>query len=78
MQRSRRTFSKRVIIINGILAWITVFASIHYEVAEIGVTALGVLATIITAYMGVGHMDFRSMLNMVKGTDDSGSPSQSS
>lgn len=86
IQPKRRVFSKRLVIINGVLAWITVFAGIYFGTPEVAVSAIALITAISGTYMGIGYMDLRAMINAVRGnidygttytSNDNGSPSQS-
>jgi hypothetical protein len=72
MQKSKRTYSKRLVALNIALCWVVIFYAIYAGLADVAVAGLAIIATIIGAYVGVGHMDFRSVLNAMKGTVDYG------
>jgi len=59
---SKRTFSKRVVVVNNILAWAAVFFAIYMTQSEwVAVGAFGLLAAINTWYMEVGHKDLAKL-----------------
>jgi hypothetical protein len=85
--KSRRTFSKRLVALNVVLAWIAVFTSVYYGTSEVAVSALAMIAALGGTYMGVGYMDLKAIVGAIRGnpdygttytSNDSGSPSQSS
>lgn len=63
LTRSRRTFSKRMLVTNVALAWLLVFWAVFYLQAEHVVTpALALVGTLYAAYTGIGHLDLRSLI----------------
>jgi len=63
MIRSRRTFSKRMIVVNCFLAWGSIYFAIWQNQSEwIAVTGFGFLTTIISYYMHVGAKDLTTIL----------------
>lgn len=61
--KSKRTFSKRMVIVNSALAWAAVFLSIIYaQAAYVAATAMFLILALGGTYMGIGHMDLRHML----------------
>lgn len=58
-----RSFSKRILLLNVVLAWVAVFFAIPYEQAEFVVgAALTMIGAIYGAYTGIGHLDLRRMI----------------
>ncbi|NIH77440.1 fatty acid desaturase [Ochrobactrum sp. P20RRXII] len=63
--KSSRKFSKWLLVINVSLAWGAVYMSIFYSQAEaVTAAALGLIGLLYTGYVGVGHLDFRKVLEM--------------
>ena len=63
--RSRRRFSKTVLVVNVVLAWALVFFATFYLQAEHVVTpALALVGTLYAAYTGIGYLDFRSLTQL--------------
>lgn len=66
---SSRRFSKQMLVINGALAWVAVFLAILYGQAEaVAAAALGLIGVLYSAYVGIGHADFRKLLEMGRQT----------
>jgi hypothetical protein len=62
--KSNRTFSKRLVLINSVLAWAVMFYAIYGQQASaVTVSAFAFLATICGTYMGVGASDLKQMLS---------------
>lgn len=61
--KPNRTFSKRMLVINNVAAWVAIFLSIWLGqgVAGIVVPAMATfLFAAFGAYIGVGHLDLRA------------------
>lgn len=59
----KRTFSKRMVVINTALAWAAVFTSIVYaQAAAVAATAMFLVLAINGVYMGIGHADLKEFL----------------
>lgn len=66
MKKSSRTFSKRMVIVNCILAWAAIFLSIIYsQAAYVAVAGMTLIAALGGVYMGVGHKDLVTMLTAI-------------
>lgn len=62
-ETSKRTFSKRMVVINSALAWAAVFVSIVYmQAAYVAATAMFLILALGGTYMGIGHMDLKQIL----------------
>jgi hypothetical protein len=59
---SNRTFSKRLVFACVALAWGALFYSIHEGQSSVAIAGFSFIATLGGAYMGVGHLDLRSLL----------------
>lgn len=59
---SERTFSKRMVFFCIALAWIALFYSIYSGQGSVAIAGFSFIATLGGAYMGIGHMDLRSLL----------------
>lgn len=70
MKQTKRIYSKWLVALNIGLCWTVIFYAVYSAQADVAVAGLAIIATIIGAYVGVGHMDFRSVLNAMKGTTD--------
>lgn len=68
--KKNRSFSKRMVIANCAAAWIVIVLSIWLNVSE-AVTgpAFALIGAIVAGYMGVGHLDYRSVLQSEKDDD---------
>lgn len=58
-----RTFTKRLLVLNNVLAWAAVFLSVWLGegVATVAVPSMAMLlAALFSAYAGVGHLDLRA------------------
>jgi cytochrome c biogenesis protein CcdA len=63
MIKSKRTFSKRMVVVNCILAWAAIFLSIIYaQAAYVAVAGMTLIAALGGIYMGVGHQDLVKIL----------------
>ena len=65
---SKRTFSKRIVTINVALCWVLAFWAMYRAESDIAIASLAIIASVVGGYMGVGHMDFRRILDAMKGT----------
>lgn len=62
--KGERTFSKRMAVINCAAAWIVIGISVwRGGDSQIGVAAMSLIGFLVAGYMGVGHLDYRSVLN---------------
>lgn len=62
-RKSTRRFSKSMLVINGALAWVAVFFAIYMGQAEaVAAAGMGLIGVLYSAYVGVGHADFRKLL----------------
>lgn len=62
--KSSRTFSKRMVIVNCVLAWAAIFLSIFYaQAAYVAVAGMTLIAALGGVYMGVGNRDLAMMLS---------------
>ncbi len=68
--RPKRRFTKVVVTINIALTWAVIGYAIYAQQPTVAVSGLTIIATIIGAYVGIGHLDMRSMLNSMRGTFD--------
>ncbi len=61
--KSSRTFSKRMVIVNCMLAWAAIFLSIFYaQAAYVAVAGMTLIAALGGFYMNVGAKDLALML----------------
>lgn len=66
-KKSKRRFSKVLLVINVSLAWCAVFFAIAHGEADIVVKAgFGLIGVLYAAYTGVGHMDMRKALDTAR------------
>lgn len=66
MKKSSRTFSKRMVIVNCMLAWAAIFLSIVYaQAAYVAVAGMTLIAALGGFYMNVGHKDLVTMLTAI-------------
>jgi len=66
VKHTTRFFSKLLVGINITLCWLTVFFAVYYSQGEVAITALSIIAAVIGTYIGVGHMDYRAVLQSMK------------
>ncbi|GAA4525477.1 hypothetical protein GCM10023174_10130 [Chelativorans composti] len=76
-KKSSRRFSKWMLVINGALAWAAVFYAINRGQAEaVAASGLGLIGILYSAYVGIGHADFRKVLEasktILRGDDEAG------
>lgn len=63
--KSSRGFTKRILIINLVLVWATVFLSIPYQQVQYVVAeAFALIGVLFGIYTGIGHMDFRRVVQL--------------
>ena len=80
----KRTFSKYLVSLNVALCWVLAFWAMYRSESDVAIASLAIIATVVGAYMGVGHMDFRRILDAMKGTsgyygsDDTEPPAEGS
>lgn len=68
MKESKRTFTKRLILLNCMLAWAAIFVSMFLNQSQwIAVSAFGLIASICAYYMEIGHRDLAKILGNVAG-----------
>ena len=66
-----RTFSKRMVAANCISAWVIIaLAAWRGSGEELITPAFGLIGFICAGYMGVGHLDYRSVLGAGRGGRD--------
>jgi hypothetical protein len=62
--KSKRSFSKRLAVYNIVVAWVVICFSVwRGGDGQVGVAAISLIGFIVAGYMGVGHLDYRSVLN---------------
>ncbi len=66
MKHTTRFFSKLLVVINVALCWAAVFYSTLHQQGEVAITALSIIGAVIGTYIGVGHMDYRAVLQSMK------------
>lgn len=59
-----------MVAINIMLTWATIGYAIFSQQPTVAVSGLTIIASIIGAYVGIGHLDLRSMLNSMRGQVD--------
>lgn len=64
---TKRTFSKYMTFTTFVLGWLTVFTGIYLDADAVAISAITLIGAIAGVYMGVGHMDYRSILTALKG-----------
>ena len=76
LRNIKRTFSKRITFATFVLAWAFAFVALYFDADGPAITALTLVGTVVGTYMSVGHLDYRSILNALKGTpaNDSNGP----
>lgn len=73
IKNSRRAFSKWMVALNSILAWVTMIYSIYqHESAYVAAAGFAFIAGLGGYYMNVGHRDLKETLNAIS---SSGKPS---
>jgi len=60
-KRAKRRTSKLVLLVNTGAAWAVAGYATAQGQADIGVAALGLVAGLYGAYVGVGHLDLRAL-----------------
>lgn len=64
MNGSSRAFTKKVVVGNLIASWMLVFLSAWMDtLAMVLPQALAFIGVLISVYSGVGHLDFRKMMD---------------
>ncbi|MBA8881745.1 hypothetical protein [Phyllobacterium myrsinacearum] len=64
--KTSRTFTKRMLIANVILCWAEIFFGTYMGATEgVIVAAFGLIGICFSAYMGVGHFDFRRATDFI-------------
>lgn len=69
-EKSKRSFTKNFATINLVLAWATVFLGMFWVQTNVSVAALGFVTMIFGLYTGIGHLDYRKVLDTYKPKDD--------
>lgn len=60
LEKGKRTFTKRLVGINIVLAWTVLFFALYSGHLEAIIThVFGFITVLISIYTGVGHMDYR-------------------
>ncbi len=63
-EKSKRNFSKRLVIANCIGAWLVLGASVPYgETAALITHVFAFITTMTAIYTGIGHLDYRKFLD---------------
>lgn len=63
--KNTRTFSKRVLMINICLIWLTALLSVIYGQAEHVISeAFSLLGALFAIYTGIGHLDYRKAVEL--------------
>lgn len=70
IQPSERTFSKRLVFLCIALAWAALFYSIYNNQASVAIAGFSFIAALGGTYMGIGHMDLRSLLMSLRQNSD--------
>lgn len=66
-QQKHRTFSKRVVLGNIVACWLLLFWSAHSGILGQTLTPVfGFITSLIALYVGIGHMDFRKIMDVKK------------
>lgn len=72
IRNSRRTFSKRLVILNCILAWVAIFYSIYTGQSQyVAIAGLTFIASLGGVYMGVGNSDLKNILSAISSSGKS-------
>lgn len=58
--------------INVALTWAVILYAVFMAQPTVAVAGLTIIATLLGTYVGIGHLDLRSMLNAMKGGMDFG------
>jgi len=67
-RRSKRRTSKVWLAINMVLVWIAIYLSIWTDQATTVVASgFGLVGTLYGVYTGIGHLDYRRVLNKITG-----------
>lgn len=67
LPKSSRKFSKWMLIINVALSWAAIYLGIWMGSTEgVIVSAFSLIGILFSAYMGVGHFDYRRYMNILK------------
>lgn len=65
--KSKRSFSKRLVVYNIGAAWLVLFASVPFGQAQALITHVFAFVTVLIGiYTGVGHMDYRKVLEVTE------------
>lgn len=72
LEKPKRSFTKKVALVNLILAWLVIFASIYFQLPSVANMALGLVITLFGLYAGVGHLDYREVLKTYRETNKQG------
>lgn len=66
-EKSKRTFSKRLIVANIAAAWVTLAVSFFTNNVEAIITHVFSFVTVnVGIYAGIGHMDYRKILDVTE------------
>lgn len=72
IRKTRRTFSKWMVAINSILAWVTMIYSIYeHESAYVAAAGFAFIAGLGGYYMNVGHRDLKETLHAISSSGKS-------
>lgn len=64
-KKSSRSFSKRLVLINVVLVWALMFASVFFRESEHVVNGgFALIGTLFGIYTGIGHLDFRKAVQL--------------
>ena len=66
--RPRRRTTKWLVAVNGALLWGLVWYSTYHSMPDIAIAGIAAIGGIFGGYVGVGHLDYRSVLNNTLGT----------
>jgi len=66
LEKSKRKFSKRLVILLSIFGVVAVLFSIYTGLSDVAIAGFAFITTICTGYSTVGHLDYRKVLDTFK------------
>lgn len=61
-----RTFTKKVLVFNIFLAWLFASYAVYSGLDDVAIACLGLITMLFGLYTGVGHLDYRKVLEKYK------------
>jgi hypothetical protein len=72
LNKSNRTFSKRVVLIFAFFGAGATIYSIYSDLSDVAIAGFAFVTTLITGYSTVGHLDYRKVLDTYKEIKNAG------